>query len=98
MFVVTVNFKIAPEFETDFAAAMLQQAKNSIEREADCHVFDVCVASNDSASVYLYEKYTDAAAFDVHLASEHFKTFDAMVAPWLVSKTVNTWTELGVLS
>ncbi len=40
---------------------------------------------------FLYEKYDDRAAFDRHLASAHFKSFDATVAPWVVSKDVQTW-------
>lgn len=98
MFVVTVNFVVASEFEPEFTNAMLEQARNSMELEADCHVFDVCSASDDSCSVYLYEKYTDANAFQLHLESEHFKSFDAKVAPWVTSKTVNTWSELGASS
>lgn len=98
MYIVTVNFVIASEFTSEFTSAMLEQAKNSIELEADCHVFDVCSASDNACSIYLYEKYTDSDAFQTHLESEHFKSFDALVTPWLVSKTVNTWSELGAFS
>lgn len=41
-------------------------------------------------AVFLYERYDDRAAFEAHLASTHFKTFDAMVAPCLEAKTVAT--------
>lgn len=98
MFVVTVNFVIASEFKTEFTKAMLEQARKSVARESDCHVFDVCVASDDACSIYLYEKYTDADAYQTHLATEHFKSFDALVAPWVSSKTVNTWSEMGTFS
>lgn len=95
MFVVTVNFVVAPDHRPDFSAAMLVQADNSLTLEVDCLVFDVCVASDNDCSFFLYEKYTSAAAFDEHLASDHFKVFDALVAPWTVSKSVSTWSEAG---
>ncbi|MEM7522936.1 MAG: antibiotic biosynthesis monooxygenase [Pseudomonadota bacterium] len=38
--------------------------------------------------MFLYEVYDDAAAFDAHLASDHFKDFDAAVAPMVAAKTV----------
>ncbi len=41
MFVVTVHFHIHPPFVESFRAAVLRQAKNSIEREPDCKQFDV---------------------------------------------------------
>ena len=94
MFVVTVKFEISPERADEFLTAMLVQAKNSLELEADCHVFDVCIGIDDAATIYLYEKYTDAAAFDVHLRSEHFLAFDKLVTPWVVNKTVGTWNEI----
>lgn len=98
MYVVTVNFVVASEFNSEFTSAMLEQARNSIELEEGCHVFDVCGATDDACSIYLYEKYTDASAFQTHLESAHFKAFDALVAPWLISKTVSTWSVLGAFS
>ena len=93
MFVVVVNFRITPEHVAEFAIAVQKQARNSLTLEDDCHVFDVCAADNE---FLLYEKYTDVAAFDCHLASEHFKQFDAQVSAWFDRKTVSQWQEMGV--
>jgi len=91
MFVVTVTFGIQPDHVEGFQAAVLSQARNSLELEADCHRFDVCFDDDDPGRVFLYELYTDAAAFQAHLDSAHFKDFDATVADWLESKEVDTW-------
>ncbi len=93
MFIVTVNFIVVPEHREAFAAAMDEQAKNSLNLEADCHVFDVGVDTDDDCSFFLYEKYTDSAAFDTHLESSHFLNFNARVTPWITSKSVATWNE-----
>ena len=93
MYIVTVNFVVAAKHRETFAAAMNQQARNSLDLEADCHVFDVCVDTDNECSFFLYEKYSDAAAFDVHLESKNLLEFNELVTPWVETKTVRTWTE-----
>ena len=93
MFVVTVWFEAHPEHADSFREQMLIQASNSLEREAECRQFDVSFDPDNSASCFLYERYDDRKAFDVHLASEHFKQFDATVTPWIKSKKVEIWTQ-----
>lgn len=90
MYVVTVQFSIKPEHRVAFDALMLEQAKNSLEKELACHVFDVCVPHADSDQVFLYEVYEDRAAFDLHLNSAHFKAFDAVVVDMVADKQVAT--------
>lgn len=92
MFAVTVNFNVKEAHVDDFAAAMKTQAANSLTREEGCHYFDVCFDPADSCRVFLYELYTDRAAFDEHLKTDHFLTFDATVKDWLISKTAENWT------
>ncbi len=88
MFVVLVDFEIKSGFEDQFNTAMVEQAENSLSKEPDCHYFDVCRDPDDGCKFFLYELYTDRAAFDVHLASDHFVSFDAQVAVWIDTKTV----------
>ena len=88
MHIVTVLFKIAPDRIDAFLAAMRTQARTSLDREADCVQFDVCVDPDAPTRVFLYEVYRSADAFALHLASDHFKRFDETVAPWVVSKDV----------
>ncbi|MEN9578898.1 MAG: Autoinducer 2-degrading protein LsrG [Pseudomonadota bacterium] len=90
-FVVTVLFKVSPDHAAEFHAAVCTQAKNSLDREPECHRFDVCADPTDPCTIFLYELYTDKAAFDVHLASSHFKEFGALVGPWTVTKEVRTF-------
>ena len=92
MFVVTVTFVIKPEHIGDFAPAMLENARASAETEPGCRRFDVCRDPRDPAVTFLYEIYDDADAFEAHKATDHFKSFDALVAPWVSSKEVKTWT------
>ena len=91
MFVVTVIFEVEAESSGAFRTAVLEQAHNSLTKEESCSRFDVCFDPERADRVFLYEIYDDRAAFDRHLASAHFADFDRRVAPWVVSKTVETW-------
>jgi quinol monooxygenase YgiN len=94
MYVVTVDFTVAQGRGEAFLAAIVANARTSREMEPGCRQFDVCVDPDDSLRVFLYERYVDGTTFAAHLASGHFKDFDAKVAPWVVRKTVQHWTQL----
>jgi quinol monooxygenase YgiN len=91
MFVVTVTFEAYPEQAAPFLARVRRQALDSLNNEEGCHRFDVCVDPQQPERVFLYEIYTDAAAFAAHMATAHFRAFDAEAGSMLRSKAVETW-------
>ena len=91
MFIVCVTFRIIAGQMAAFMPLMTQQATNSITLEPGCCRFDICHGGADADEVFLYEIYRDAAAFQAHLDSTHFKTFDTAVAPMIQSKEVKTY-------
>ncbi len=91
MYAVCVTFQIeAGHFEA-FMPLMQENAKTSLHIEEGCHQFDVLTDASRPNAVFLYELYTNRAAFDAHLASAHFQSFDAAVAPIIAEKEVQTW-------
>ena len=64
MFVVTVEFEVYSNHVENFNRAMIHQAQTSLEREDDCHRFDVCRDPAATHRTFLYEVYTDRSAFD----------------------------------
>ena len=93
-YVVTVRFTIAPGRRGAFLPQMVQNAQASLTREPGCLVFDVCTLEDPDA-VFLYEVYTDRAAFEAHLASDHFKAFDAATSEMVVRKEVQLGERIG---
>ena len=91
MFVVTVLFEVHAPYADAFRQAVVQQAHNSLGLEADCHRFDVSSRDDEPQITFLYEIYTDEAAFQGHLASQHYKDFSATVEDWVAVKEVNTF-------
>jgi len=94
MFAVCVTFQIAPGQMAVFMPLMLANARTSMADEPGCHRFDVLTDPDREGEVGLYELYTDAAAFDAHLASAHFKTFDAAVSSMIAAKSVQTYAKV----
>ncbi len=92
MFIVTVNFVIKREHVDEFEVVMKRQAYNSLRNEEGCLQFDVCYDPKDRRRVFLYEIYKSAAAFDLHLKTEHFLDFDKTVKDWTETKTAENWT------
>lgn len=88
MFVVTVTFQIHSAHLQDFHQAITTQARNSLELEPGCLQFDVCFSDDEPDCCFLYEIYTDKAAFDDHLNSEHFIAFNRRVESWTKRKVV----------
>jgi quinol monooxygenase YgiN len=88
MYVVVVEFTIKPEFAGRFRERVQQQARDSLELESECHVFDVCIDPAQDEFVLLYEVYSERGAFEAHLESAHFIDFDNRVRDWVESKQV----------
>ena len=89
MFVITVDFEIKNEYVNQFRSRVLQQAKDSLNNEKKCFTFDVCFDEKNTNKVFLYEIYQDKDAFDYHLKSDHYLSFDKDVKNWVTKKTVN---------
>ncbi len=95
MYVVTVTFEIYPAHVTAFREAVLTQARNSLDSEEACRRFDVCFDPTRPDRVFLYELYDTASAFQAHMKSHHFTSFNATVTPWVRHKQADTWELTG---
>ncbi len=93
MYAVTVTFDIQPDHSDAFLALMIDNARTSVRDEPGCLQFDVC-RNPGAHTVFLYEIYTDRAAFDAHLASTHFRSFDEEVANMVRNKIVHAFDEV----
>jgi len=91
MFAVVVTFEIASGQMDAFLPLMHANAQTSLKDETGCTRFDVLTDPARPSEVFLYELYEDAEAFANHLASPHFKSFDAAVADMISSKVVKTY-------
>lgn len=82
--VVTVRLEMLEEFE----AALLHNARESVQRDEGCLRFDVSQQQDDPAKWILYEVYTVPAAHAEHRQSPHFLAYDAVAARAVTEKVV----------
>jgi autoinducer 2-degrading protein len=89
-YIVIVEFRVKPGARRAFRALIDENARSSARLEPGCRRFDVVELGDSDGTIFLYEIYSDRAAFDAHVASAHFKRFDASSAEHVISKTVRT--------
>ena len=94
MFVVAVTFEIHKESMAEFIPLMRQNAETSLAQEPECLRFDVCTDPARPTEVFLYEIYKDAAAFDAHLNTPHFVSFDIRTGAMIASKSLKTYEQV----
>ncbi len=86
------KFEIKPGKMDEFMAIILEQAKNSVEKEPGCLHFDVLRRDEEPGKVLLYEIYTDAAAVKAHREYPHYVEFRKAIADLIVGSVVELWT------
>jgi (4S)-4-hydroxy-5-phosphonooxypentane-2,3-dione isomerase len=87
--VILVEFELAPGTRDEFRRLVLENATASVRDEPGCRQFDVLVPDGEAGDrVVLYEIYDNAAAFDAHLASEHYARFAVATEAVVREKTV----------
>ena len=89
-FAVIVEFRLKPGMRPAFRRLIDANARASARTEEGCRRFDVLEPENQADSVLLYEIYDDRAAFQAHLASDHYRSFAEASADLCAGKTVTT--------
>jgi (4S)-4-hydroxy-5-phosphonooxypentane-2,3-dione isomerase len=92
-FAIMVDFELVEGGFPEFHRLVAENAALSVELEPDCLRFDVLTPADAAAPthVFLYEIYRDRAAFDLHLASDHFRHFDQRSRDLVLNKIVATY-------
>ena len=75
LFAIIVEFHLKQGVRPEFRALIDANADASVRTETGCLQFDVLEPEGEGDRVLLYEIYTDKAAFDAHLQTEHFRIF-----------------------
>jgi quinol monooxygenase YgiN len=94
--VIIVDIRVKPGAATEFARLISENAAASLGREPGCERFDILEPEGAVAGQFLlYEIYADAAAFEAHLSSDHYKRFDAATSAIVTEKVVTRLRFLG---
>jgi len=92
-FVILVDFRLKPGAKATFRRLIDENARASCRDEPGCRR---CVCeSADGREIFLYEIYDDEAAFQAHLATDHYKRFNARTTPWVADKRIVKYRRLS---
>lgn len=75
-FVITVLFNVKPGYLDEIKPLMFGNAVTSLTDEEGCLQFDVVQRQDDDHAFIFYEIYSDKAAFDFHLKTNHSIAFN----------------------
>ena len=88
MYCLILKTQLKPNSFDAFMAAMTINAAASVRDEPGCLVFDLLRDRSDPDLLYLYEVYTDEAAFAAHMLTAHFLASRPLVDPLIFSQEV----------
>jgi quinol monooxygenase YgiN len=72
-----INLDIAPDQFDKFMEAAKENAAAST-KDPGCREFNIVVSKDDPHHIMFFEVYDNAAALDVHRATDHFKKYQAV--------------------
>lgn len=84
MYCLLLKTQLKPGSLETFMEAMRINAAASVRDEPGCLVFDVLRDRSDPDRVWLYEVYTDEAAFEAHMQTPHFLASRPLVEPLIL--------------
>ena len=82
MLSIFVTITIKSEFRERFIEASFGDATGSVKNEPGCFRFDVHEDESKPNIFYLYEVYTDQAAFEAHTKTPHYLQWRSTVHDW----------------
>jgi autoinducer 2-degrading protein len=85
---ILVEFVVRPEDIGRARELILENASATLRNESGCLRFDVLEEATAPCRFTLYELYRNAAEFDAHLRSTHFKIFSKSTRDLFVSQSV----------
>jgi (4S)-4-hydroxy-5-phosphonooxypentane-2,3-dione isomerase len=98
MFVMLVKLQVKPELIDDFKAAILKNAKLSVERDPGCVRFDVLQQPDDPTRWLLYEVYDKEQAWVDHRQAPHFLAFMEVGDRAIVTREATKLTGINIKS
>jgi quinol monooxygenase YgiN len=87
-FAIVVEFRLKPGTRPEFRRLIDRNACSSAGTEPGCRQFDVLEPKDRPDSIFLYEIYDDEAAFQAHLQSAHYATFNSESASFITERSV----------
>ena len=91
MLAVTIRLEVLLEHLAVFRAAATKQAEVTRQREHGCLRFDVAFDPDISTRCLIYTAFRDDGAYDHHIATDYYATFEDLSSEWAEKRVVEFW-------
>jgi (4S)-4-hydroxy-5-phosphonooxypentane-2,3-dione isomerase len=97
LYINAVNIDVVPGQIENYLAAIKEVGAAAIKTEPGCSEFDVTVSQKDPNHLFIFEVYENAAAFDAHLKSDHYKKYAATAKDVVAKREVHSLSSVAMM-
>jgi (4S)-4-hydroxy-5-phosphonooxypentane-2,3-dione isomerase len=97
LYVNAVDIDVVPGKIENYLTAIKEVGAASIKSEPGCSEFDITVSQKDPNHLFIFEVYENAAAFDAHLKSDHYKKYAATAKDVVAKREVHPLSSVAMM-
>jgi quinol monooxygenase YgiN len=97
LYINAVDIDVVPGQIENYLAAIKEVGAATIKTEPGCSVFDITVSQKDPNHLFIFEVYDNAAAFDTHLKTGHYKKYAATAKDIVAKREVHQLSSVAMM-
>jgi (4S)-4-hydroxy-5-phosphonooxypentane-2,3-dione isomerase len=97
LYINAVDIDVVPGQIENYLAAIEEVGAAAIKTEPGCSEFDITISQKDPNRLFIFEVYDNAAAFDAHLKSDHYKKYAAAVKDIVAKREVHPLSSIAMM-
>ena len=94
-YINAVDIDVVPGQIDAYLAALKENGAAAVH-EPGCHEFDITVSPKEPNHVFIFEVYDNAAAFEAHRATDHFKKYAATTKDMVAKRDARAFTSVAM--
>jgi quinol monooxygenase YgiN len=94
-YINAVDIDVVPGQIDAYLAALKENGAAAVH-EPGCHEFNITVSPKDPNHVFIFEVYDNAAAFEAHRATDHFKKYAATTKDMVAKRDARAFTSVAM--
>ena len=94
-YINAVDIDVMPGQVDAYLAALKENGAAAVH-EPGCHEFNITVSPKDPNHVFIFEVYDNAAAFEAHRATDHFKKYAATTKDMVAKRDARAFTSVAM--
>jgi (4S)-4-hydroxy-5-phosphonooxypentane-2,3-dione isomerase len=98
LYINAVDIDVVPGQIENYLAAIKEVGAATIKSEPGCSEFDITVSQKDPNHLFIFEVYDNAAVFDAHLKSDHYKKYAATAKDAVAKREVYPLSSVAMMN